>query len=349
MPTTTTTDHMAARDAVAFDAVAHAHSIVGNCYRVGDYYEVGREKIREYALAVQDPHPVHQHESAAAEYGYAGLLAPPTFGSLLANAVTSALGEILVGYDLTSTMQTDQVLDFLRPVIAGDQLTSHISLRSFRQAFGGDLLVVENIVTNQRGEIVLTAQTSLVARSGPAAANDDVMHSLASIIRKPNNPAGTVTAGPSPLEGSTAPVSQRLRARAASSVSTGETLPSKVFTLTLGDLVHYAGVSGDANPIHWHDAAAELFGLDSAVAHGMLTMGMGAGYVTTWLGDPGALRQYCVRMTSPVYVTAERPSEIEYQGRVKHLDPDSGLATIALTAIHDGRKIFGRATATVQL
>ncbi len=36
--------------------------MVGHHYRVDDFYEVGREKVREYARAVHDDHPAHYDE-----------------------------------------------------------------------------------------------------------------------------------------------------------------------------------------------------------------------------------------------------------------------------------------------
>ncbi|TQC43241.1 hypothetical protein EEB14_44350 [Rhodococcus sp. WS4] len=57
--------------------------MVGRHVRLPDYYEVGREKVREYARAVFDPHPAHRDEAAAVDLGYAGLIAPLTFASLL--------------------------------------------------------------------------------------------------------------------------------------------------------------------------------------------------------------------------------------------------------------------------
>ncbi|MFF2552039.1 fused (3R)-hydroxyacyl-ACP dehydratase subunits HadA/HadB [Nocardia sp. NPDC058058] len=331
------------------DPVAHALSVVGRRYRVADHYEVGREKVREYARAVQDAHPVHRVESVAAEYGYPGLVASPTFGALLVGAVQDALGEILTGYDLSSTMQTDQTFDYLRPIVVGDRLTSNVSLHSFRQAFGGDLLVVENIVTNQHEQVVLTARTGLIARSAPSESNAGIVESLSKIMRQPTPRTRVVTLAPELAEPSRTPVPPNIRTRAARSVTEGDRLPDRVVDLTLGDLVNYAGVAGDTNPIHWHGAAARLVGLDGTVAHGMLTMALAAGFVTDWVGDPAALRQYSVRMTSPVPVTADGPSTIEFQGRVKQFDPGTDQAVIALTATHAGRKIFGRATATVQL
>ncbi|QNG19753.1 (3R)-hydroxyacyl-ACP dehydratase subunit HadB [Rhodococcus triatomae] len=132
-------------------------------------------------------------------------------------------------------------------------------------------------------------------------------------------------------------------------VQVGDELPSKVITLTRGNLVNYAGVSGDPNPIHWSDEVAKLAGLPNVVAHGMLTMGLGAGFVTAWLGDPGAVTEYNVRFTSPVYVEAHKAAAVEFTGKVKSVDEDSKTAVVAIVAKSEGKKIFGRATATVRL
>ncbi|MDV8021852.1 (3R)-hydroxyacyl-ACP dehydratase subunit HadB [Rhodococcus sp. IEGM 1330] len=132
-------------------------------------------------------------------------------------------------------------------------------------------------------------------------------------------------------------------------VSVGEELPERIVSLTRGDLVNYAGVSGDPNPIHWSDEVVELAGLDDVIAHGMLTMGLGAGFVTSWLGDPGAVTEYNVRFTSAVFVPADSPASVEFAGKIKSMDADERTATVAIVAKSAGKKIFGRATATVRL
>src|SRR5688500_6250734 len=65
-------------------AAAEASAIesrVGHYYQADDTYVVGREKVREYARAVQNYHPAHWDVVAAAELGYSGLVAPLTFTS----------------------------------------------------------------------------------------------------------------------------------------------------------------------------------------------------------------------------------------------------------------------------
>ncbi|NIL91900.1 hypothetical protein RhoFasSB10_04253 [Rhodococcus fascians] len=137
--------------------------------------------------------------------------------------------------------------------------------------------------------------------------------------------------------------------RSFDDVSVGYELPERVVMLTRGDLVNYAGVSGDPNPIHWSDEVVRLAGLDNVIAHGMLTMGLGAGFVTSWLGDPGAVTEYNVRFTSSVYVSEDSAAAVEFSGKIKSVDADERTAVIAIVAKFDGKKIFGRATATVRL
>lgn len=139
--------------------------------------------------------------------------------------------------------------------------------------------------------------------------------------------------------------------REFSSVQVGEALPEKIIPLTRQDLVNYAGVSGDLNPIHWDDETARLVGLeDGAIAHGMLTMGLGGGYVTEWVGDPAAVTEYNVRFTSFVTVPNDGVgAEIVFNGKVKSVDPETKSVTIAINATTGGKKIFGRAVASAKL
>ena len=138
--------------------------------------------------------------------------------------------------------------------------------------------------------------------------------------------------------------------REFSSVKVGDELPERIITLTRADLVNYAGVSGDLNPIHWDDEIAKQVGLDTAIAHGMLTMGLGGGYVTEWIGDPGAVTEFNVRFTAIVPVPNDgEGAEIVFNGRVKSADADDKTVQIALTATTGGKKIFGRAVAIATL
>ena len=97
-------------------------------------------------------------------------------------------------------------------------------------------------------------------------------------------------------------------------------------------------------------AIAKQVGLDTAIAHGMLTMGLGGGYVTSWVGDPAAVTEYNVRFTAVVPVPNDGVgAEITFSGKVKSVDPETKSVTIALSATSGGKKIFGRAIASAKL
>ncbi len=54
-------------------------SFVGRAYPPTEPYEVGREKIREFAEAVGDANPAYTDTEAARALGHPDVIAPPTF------------------------------------------------------------------------------------------------------------------------------------------------------------------------------------------------------------------------------------------------------------------------------
>ena len=140
--------------------------IVGMHYRYPDHYVVGREKIREYAVAVKNTDAAFFEEKAAAELGYDGLLAPLTFISVFGYQAQSAFfAHANISTIDFQVVQVDQVLKYLKPIKAGDHLQCDVSVHSVRRSFGTDIIVTKNIVTNRDGELVQETYTTLVGRS----------------------------------------------------------------------------------------------------------------------------------------------------------------------------------------
>ena len=132
-------------------------------------------------------------------------------------------------------------------------------------------------------------------------------------------------------------------------VEVGEQLPTRSFPIARGDLVRYAGASGDFNPIHWNARFAVGVGLPDIIAHGMLTMAMTSRLVTDWIGDPGAVVDYSVRFTRPVVVPDDDAGATLHVEGVVGEKLGEGLVRIDLTARSDGDKVLGVAKATVRL
>lgn len=116
-------------------------------------------------------------------------------------------------------------------------------------------------------------------------------------------------------------------------VAVGDEIPAVTFPVCRADLIHYAGASGDDNPIHWNERIATAVGLPNVIAHGMFTMAEAGRVVTDWAGDPGAVVDFAVRFSKPVVVPDdETGARLVVSGRVESLDGDARTATVVLTA-----------------
>ncbi|WP_193046328.1 (3R)-hydroxyacyl-ACP dehydratase subunit HadA [Mycolicibacterium baixiangningiae] len=139
---------------------------VGLHYRHPDHYVVGREKIREYAVAVQNDDASFFDEKAAADLGYPGLLAPLTFISVFGyQAQLAMFNAANINISDAQIVQVDQVLKFVRPIQAGDKLYCDVHIDSIRTAHGTDIITTRNMITNENGDVVQETYTTLAGRS----------------------------------------------------------------------------------------------------------------------------------------------------------------------------------------
>jgi acyl dehydratase len=294
---------------------------------------VGREHIRQFATAIGDPHPYFHDLAAARTAGYPDLVAPPTF---LAAAIPGQLGMPVddpeFGMDFSLIVHGEQRFTLLRPVVAGDELTVVTTLTGLRTIATNEVLTATYDFRTTAGEQIATGVSGLVSR-GTA-----------------DPTAGPVRAGgapPAAVEGSAAvPRVAKVRDE---DVEAGAELPARDFPIRRVDLVRYAGASGDFNPIHWNEKIAAEVGLPGVIAHGMLTMATAGRVVTDWAGDPGAVREYGVKFSSPVVVPNDDDgARVEVRGKVEK-KLDGGRAIVNLTTRCDGQKVLMAARATVQL
>jgi hypothetical protein len=135
-------------------------------YRYPDFYEVGREKIREYAIAVKNDDAAYYDEIVAADLGHDSLPAPLTFISVFGyQAQTAFFAQANIGITDAQIVQVDQELKIHQPIKAGDRLYCDVYVHSIRQAHGTDIIVTKNLITNDQGEAVQETYTTLAGRS----------------------------------------------------------------------------------------------------------------------------------------------------------------------------------------
>jgi acyl dehydratase len=144
-------------------AVTVDHSAKGKTYQPHEY-EVGKEKIREYALAVGEESPVHFDREAARDAGFRDIPAPPMFAVVYsAGAVAPAVLDPDVGINFAMMVHGGQEFEWGEPVCAGDTITTQASVKDIYERGGMTFYVFESVSRNQDGqEVVRGTWTNIV-------------------------------------------------------------------------------------------------------------------------------------------------------------------------------------------
>jgi acyl dehydratase len=116
-------------------------------------YEVGAEKIREFAAAIGAPNPVHHDHEAAKDAGFRDLVAPPMFCVVYsARAMAPAILDPDVGINLAAMLHGSQEFDWDEPVCHGDAIETAATCTEIFEKDGKGFYVFETVSTNQDGK-----------------------------------------------------------------------------------------------------------------------------------------------------------------------------------------------------
>ncbi|MFF9912305.1 MaoC family dehydratase N-terminal domain-containing protein [Streptomyces sp. NPDC013457] len=141
-------------------------SFVGRTYPPTAPYEVGREKIREFAEAIGDANPAYVDQEAAKTLGHPDVIAPPTFVfAITFKAAGQVVEDPQLGLDYDRVVHGDQKFVYTRPVRAGDRLSVVSTIEAIKTMAGNDILDIRGEVHDETGEHVVTAWTKLVSRA----------------------------------------------------------------------------------------------------------------------------------------------------------------------------------------
>lgn len=149
-------------------------SFVGRKYPPTDVYEVAREKIRDFAVAIGDEDPVYLDTRAAHAAGHPDVVAPPTFLTVLGFrfARSGPMADPALGLDYSLVVHGEQRFALHRPVLAGDRLVATSQVEDIRDAGRNELITVRTDVVTEGGEPVATLRSTAVSR-GTAAPRED--------------------------------------------------------------------------------------------------------------------------------------------------------------------------------
>ncbi len=143
-------------------------NFVGRVYPPEGVYEVGREKIREFAEAAAGPapvHPCHTDAEFARSLGYSDVIAPPTFAVIIAQRSDARLvRDPEAGIDFSRVVHGEQRFTHHRPITAGDRLVASLHVDSIRSAGGHSMVTTRSELATEAGEAVCTASSTIVVR-----------------------------------------------------------------------------------------------------------------------------------------------------------------------------------------
>jgi acyl dehydratase len=127
-------------------------------------YQVGREKIKEYARVLELANPVHSEVEAARDAGFRDVVAPPMFAVVYSGpALAPALFDPDVEINLAAMVHGGQVFEWGEPVCSGDEITTTAKCVSIDEKDGKGFYVFETVSVNQDGaEVVRGTWTNIV-------------------------------------------------------------------------------------------------------------------------------------------------------------------------------------------
>jgi acyl dehydratase len=142
--------------------------IQGKRYPRTDSYLVGREKVREFARAVMAG-PECLDVDKAKSLGYPDLVVPTTFPVVIQEqSLKLVLSDPEAQIDFSRVVHGEQRFVYQRPIVAGDVLTSELTVASVKSLGGNHMVTFETAIFDHAEALVCTAISTLVVRGQDA-------------------------------------------------------------------------------------------------------------------------------------------------------------------------------------
>ena len=143
-----------------------AKDLIGQHYRYPDYFDVGREKIREFALAIKNDHPSHYSEAPRPKTGYDGTVAPLTFLAVAGRRVQlDIFNKFDIPINIARVLHRDQKLAVPPADWAGDRLYFDAYLDSVIESHGTVIAEIRSEVTDADGKPIMTSIVTMLGES----------------------------------------------------------------------------------------------------------------------------------------------------------------------------------------
>lgn len=137
----------------------------GRIYSAGEAVTVSATKVREFARATGNDHPLHLDTDAATHAGYPAIVAPPTFLVTLAQAEEARyINDPEAGVDFSRVVHAEESFALERPIVAGDVLIPTLQVESVKSVGPHSMVSTRVDFATVDGTHVAAVRSSLIIR-----------------------------------------------------------------------------------------------------------------------------------------------------------------------------------------
>jgi len=142
------------------------HKWIGKSY--GPFrYEVGREKMKEYATAAKDARPVFLDEEFAKDTKYGDIIAMPNFAAVYAlRGAGMMLIDPEIKLNLAMLVHGAQEFEWFDVVKPNDVIAETGKVADIYEKGNLDFIVYEGEARNQEGKLVCRSRATMIIRGG---------------------------------------------------------------------------------------------------------------------------------------------------------------------------------------
>ncbi len=141
------------------------HRHIGRRYPAIEY-ELGREKIKEFVIAVDDLNPLYLDHNFAESAGYGGIIAPPSAASIFAVAQAEVLFvDPEVGIDYEMLVHAEHEFQFFDVLRAGTIYRIEAVIKDIYEKKNLQFIVLEVEVFDTEDRRILISTASYAIRS----------------------------------------------------------------------------------------------------------------------------------------------------------------------------------------
>ncbi|MCD6569415.1 MAG: MaoC family dehydratase N-terminal domain-containing protein [Deltaproteobacteria bacterium] len=128
-------------------------------------YEIGKEKIKEYAAAIRNEDPHYMDDEFAKNSKYGGIIAPPTFAVIYSGMLAAPFFmDSELNLDFAMLVHGEQEFEFYEVVRPHDVITTTGKIANIENKEKVDVVSLETYSKNQDGKDVCKAIFTFVIR-----------------------------------------------------------------------------------------------------------------------------------------------------------------------------------------